>query len=149
MGREGLLRGLGRRRRGRRDVAGHDPVEVGQRAEVVGLHLVGLAQLEALAAAEEGAVLEHGDGLGVERPEGALARAVGAARDLDEAVVEAEVVAEGVLPALRVLLVVGEVLHDEVVDVGEGQHALGRVPQRHGRQRDVRVRRLLVAVGLA
>ena len=156
-GQRGGLRqgGHGRRRRMRlrlrwRDVAGHDAVEVGEGAELaLEAVLVGGAELEALPAAEEGAVLEHGDGARVERPEGALARAVGAARDLDEAVVEAEVVAQRVLPALRVLAVVGEVVHDELVDVGEGQHPLGRVPQRHRRQRDVRVGRLLVAVRLA
>ena len=55
---------------------------------------------------------------------------------------------QGVLPAGRVGFVVGEPVHDELVDVGEGQHPLGRVPQRHRRQRNVGVRGLAVAVGL-
>ena len=85
----------------------------------------------------------------MECPVGAFAGAVGAPRDLDEAVVEAEIVSQGVLPPLRVLAVVGEVVHDELVDVGERQHLFGRVPQRHGRQGDVRVGRLLVAVRIS
>ena len=50
--------------------------------------LVGV-ELEPLPAPEEGAVLEHGDGLGVEGPVGALARPGGVAGHLDETVVEA------------------------------------------------------------
>ena len=53
-------------------------------------------------------------------PVGALAWPRMAPGYFDETVVEAEVVAQGVLPALRVLPVVGEVVHDELVDVGEG-----------------------------
>jgi len=44
-----------------------------------------------------------------------LARAGGVPGHLDEAVVEAEVVPQGVLPAGGVVLVVGEVVHDELV----------------------------------
>ena len=53
----------------------------------------------------------------MESPVGALARPVRPSRDLDEAVVEAEVVPEGVLPALGVLPVVREVVLDELVDL--------------------------------
>ena len=60
----------------------------------------------------------------MESPVGAFARSVRPSRDLDEAVVETEVVSQGVLPALSVLPVVGEVVHDELVDLGEGQHLL-------------------------
>lgn len=54
--------------------------------------------------------------------------------------------AQAVLPALCVLAVVGEALHDELVDVAQRQHLLGRVLDCHGGQRDVRVGRFLVAV---
>ena len=67
----------------------------------------------------------------MESPVGALARPVRPSRDLDEAVVEAEVVPEGVLPALGVLPVVREVVHDELVDLGEGQHSLLTVVEGH------------------
>ena len=89
-------------------------------------------KLEPLPPSEERAVLEHGDGLGVKGPVGALARPCGVPGHLDEAVVEAEVVSQGVLPALSVLPVVGEVVHDELVDLGEGQHLLVTMVKRHG-----------------
>lgn len=54
--------------------------------------------------------------------------------------------AQAVLPTLRVLAVVGEALHDELVDVTQRQHLLCRVLDGHRGQRDVRVGRLLVAV---
>ena len=105
-------------------------------------------QLEPLPAPEQRSVLKHGDGLWVESPVGALARPGGMPRYLDEAVVEAEVVPEGVLPALGVVPVVREPLHDELVDLGEGQHPLRRVVDGHCGQRNVRVRRLRVPIRL-
>ena len=53
----------------------------------------------------------------MESPVGTFARSVRPSRDLDEAVVETEVVTKGVLPALSVLPVVGEVVHDELVNI--------------------------------
>ena len=84
----------------------------------------------------------------MERPVGALAWPGGVPGHLDEAVVETQVVPEGVLPALCVVPVVREPLHDELVDLGEWQHPLWRVVDGHRRQRDVRVRRLRVPVRL-
>ena len=75
------------------------------------------AELEPLPPPEEGSVLEHGDCLRVEGPVGPLPGPVGPPGDLDEAVVEGEVVTKRVLPPLGVLAVVGEVVHDELVDV--------------------------------
>ena len=49
-------------------------------------------------------------------PVGSLAGSGGMSGDLDEAVVEAEVVSQGVLPSLSVLPVVGKVVHDELVN---------------------------------
>ena len=79
-------------------------------------------------------------------PVGPLAWPIWSSGYLDETVVEAEVVAQGVLPALRVLPVVGEVVHDELVDVGEGQHLLGTPHEGHGREGNVGVGRLAVPV---
>ncbi len=53
----------------------------------------------------------------MQSPVSTLPRSVRTPGDLDEAIVEAEVVPEAVLPALGVLSVVGEVVHDEFVDV--------------------------------
>ena len=99
-------------------VVDHDSVEVVQRVKLVlqGVFIT-RPELESLAPSQERAVLEHGNGLGMQGPVGTLAGPVGAPGDLDEAVVEAEVVPQGVLPSLGVLLVVGEVLHDEAVDL--------------------------------
>ena len=72
----------------------------------------------------------------------ALARLGGGARHFDEAVVERQVVAYGVLPALRVVLEVGKALLDEVVDLVEGHHADGGALDGHRDQGDVRVGRL-------
>lgn len=58
-------------------------------------------------------------------PVGAFAGTVGAARHLDKAIVEGEVVAERILPALRVFSVEGEFVHDELVDLRQGEHLVG------------------------
>ena len=86
------------------------------------VRVVRAQHLEALAAPQKAAVLEHVAAVGMQCPEAALAGLVGPPRDLDEAVVEGEVVAQAVLPALRVLAVVGEAFHDELIDVAQRQH---------------------------
>ena len=82
----------------------------------------------------------------MQRPVAALAGPVGTTRDLDEAVVEGEIVPQRVLPTLRVVAVVGKAVDDELVDVVEGHHLVGRRLDGHRRQGDVRVGWLLVAV---
>jgi len=143
--RGGWLRGSRAAGRGEKE-----SVHVGQRGQLVlQTFLVRLHQLEALPAAQKAAVFEHVQSGRVEGPVGALAGPVRPPGDLDEAVVEGKVVAQRVLPALRVLAVVRKALHDEAVDVGQRQHLLRRAPDGHRRQRDVRVGRLLVAVRFA
>ena len=53
---------------------------------------------------------------------------------------------ERVLPLVSVEAVVGKSVHDELVDVTERQHLLLARLDRHRGKRDIRVRRLLVAV---
>lgn len=89
------------------------------------------------------AVLEHIQAARVQRPVAALARPPLLAGHLDEAVVEREVVADAVLPALPVVVVEGEAVHDELVDAAERDPLPGRVLDRHGDERDVAVGRLL------
>lgn len=108
-----------------------------------------LGFLEALATAKEATVLEHVTALRVQRPVATLARPVGPSGQLDEAVVEGKIVAEGVLPALRVLAVVGKAVHDKLIDLAQCHDLVWRTLNSHGRQSDVRIRRLLVAVGVA
>ena len=86
------------------------------------------------------ALLEHVVEGGVQGPEVALALAAALPRHLDEALVEGEVVADGVLPALLVLLVVGELVDDELVDAAEGQPLLARLLDGHGDESHVAVR---------
>ena len=67
--------------------------------------------------------------------------------DLLEALVEAEVVPDGVLPALGLeLAVVGEVLADVVVDLAELELPLAAVLDGHGDHGNVAVRGLRVGV---
>lgn len=75
--------------------------------------------LEALLATQVAAVLEHVAGIGMQRPVGAFAGLVGRAGHFDKAVVEGQRVADGVLPALLVLAVVWEQIHDPLVDFVE------------------------------
>ena len=102
--------GLGRAR--------HHPGDVVQGGQLsLQALLLLLLQLEPLPPPEQGPVLEHGDRLGVKSPVGSLAGSVRSPGDLDEAVVEAEVVSQRILPSLGVLSVVGEVVHDEFINV--------------------------------
>lgn len=107
-----------------------------------GLLGVLVLDLEALLSAQVAAVLEHVARVWVQGPVGALAGLVGRAGHLDEAVVEGERVADGVLPALLVLAVVREEVHDPLVDLVEGQHLVARLLDGHGDEGDVRVRGL-------
>ena len=111
-------------------------------------HLL-LGALEALLAPQVAPVLEHVARVRVQRPVAAFARPVRGSRDLDEAVVEGERVADGVLPALLVLAVEGEEVHDELVDLAERAHLVGRLLDGHGDEGDVGVGRLGVRVGAA
>lgn len=97
-----------------------------------GLLPAGQAALEALLVAV--VPPEHVARVGVQGPEGALAGLVGRAGHLEEAVVEGQRVADGVLPAL-VLPVEGEEVHDPV-DLAQRQHLLG-LAGGHGDERDV------------
>jgi hypothetical protein len=71
---------------------------------------------------------------------------------LHEALVQREVVADRVLPALLVLAVVWEVLHDKFVYTIEGEALLRALTDRHHDEGVVTIRRLLIllliAVGL-
>ena len=80
---------------------------------------------------------------GVQHPVVALTRVVVVAGHLDEALVEAEVVSDGVLPALLVALVVREVLHDEFVDLAESHALLGAAADGHHDEGVVAVGRFL------
>lgn len=73
----------------------------------------------------------------MQRPERPLARLVGCPRYLEEAVVEAERMPDGVLPALLVLSVERKQVHDELVNLTKGQHFARRILNGHRDEADV------------
>lgn len=105
-----------------------------------------LLALEPLLSSQVAAVLEHIARVRVQRPEGTFAGFVRGPRNFDEAIVERQTVANGVLPPLLVLPVIWEQIHDELVDLGQGQHLGVAVLDGHGDQADVRVGWLGVGV---
>lgn len=56
---------------------------------------------------------------------------------------------QGILPSSGVLAIIRKVVLNKLVNLSQRQHFIARRPDRHGSERDVRVRRLLVAVGVA
>jgi len=93
---------------------------VGRFLQVLG----GDHHFESLAAPQEAPVFEHVTAAGMESPEAAFPRLVRSSRDLNEAVVEGKVVAQGVLPALRVISIIRKPVHDELVNFAEREHLL-------------------------
>lgn len=85
----------------------------------------------------------------MQSPKGSLTRLVRSPWYFEEAVVEAERVSNGVLPALLVLTVEREQVHDELVNLTKGQHFARRVLDRHRDQADVGIRRLGMGVASA
>ena len=66
----------------------------------------------------------------------------------DEAFVERQIVSDGILPALFVVAVVGEVLHDEFVDAVESQSLLRAGTDGHHDEGVVTEGRLLILLHL-
>lgn len=87
--------------------------------------------LETLLPAEITSVFKHVPRLRVQSPEGSFARLVRCAWHFDEAVVEREGVTYGILPALLILAIKWEQVHDELVDFTEGEHLGWGVLDRH------------------
>lgn len=103
----------------------HHAVHAGQSGQLSFQEiLVGFVQLETLSATQQRSVLEHVNGVGVEGPVGAFARAIGTTWHFEETVVERQIVTERILPTLGVLPVVRKTLHDVAVNVGQRQHPL-------------------------
>lgn len=83
----------------------------------------------------------------VERPVVALARVAWLPWNFDEAIVETEVVADRVLPAWVLLLVVAEALLDELADAAQRRPAIRRMQNGHRDQGDIgQVRLGVVAI---
>lgn len=98
---------------------------------------------EAARPPAERALLEHELTGRVDGPVVALAGPPEALGQLDEALVERQVVAHGVLPALVGAAEEGEARLQELIDLAERQALAGRALDGHDDERDVRVGRLL------
>lgn len=70
------------------------------------------------------------------------------ARDLHEALVQAQVVSDAVLPALLVLFKVRELGRDELIDLGQSCSLCRRVLDAHGDQGHVTVRWLCSRISI-
>ena len=105
-----------------------------------------LSSLETFPPPEERPVVEHVLGVWVERPEVALARVARLPGHLDEAVVEAEVVPDAVLPGGVPAPVVRKPAADELADAVEGESLVRGLDDGHGDHGNVGVRRLDVLV---
>ena len=80
----------------------------------------------------------------VQGPVVSLSRVIVRSGDLHKALVEGEVVPDGVLPPLLIFSVVGEVLHDVVIDATKSKLPFWTGPDGHDYQSIVRERRFLV-----
>ena len=107
----------------------------------IGVRLLGKLVKKSVATSKKATVLEHLAAGWMQLPEVSLARRAVLSGNLDEAVVEAEVVSDGVLPRRPSLAVVGELLDNVVTDFSQRQHLIGRLRYCHGDECDVRVGR--------
>lgn len=102
----------------------------------------GLHSLVSLSSAQKTAVVEHVLGHRVQGPVVALSRVSRFPGYLYEAVVERQVVPDGVLPGGKLVPIVREPGHDEFADAAQGELLVRRLQYGHGDQRYVTVRRL-------
>lgn len=96
---------------------------------------------ESSSSPQVASVVEHRVAVRVQGPVGAFARSFVVSVHFDKAVVERQVVADRVLPALFVLAIVGKPVHDELIDAVESDSFVGRALDRHGDESDVGVGR--------
>lgn len=95
---------------------------------------VRLDQLEPFATSQERTVFEHVQGGRMQGPVRALARPIGHPRNLYETIIKRQIMSQRVLPTLRVPSVIRKLVADELVNVGQREHFLGRAPYGHGGQ---------------
>ena len=98
--------------------------------------------LKPLPTPQEATVIKHVLTGWVKRPVVPLTRIPRLARYLHEAVIQAEVMSDAVLPGGETLAVVQELLDDELADFAQRQSFVRRLNDRHRDERDIAVRRL-------
>jgi hypothetical protein len=82
----------------------------------------------------------------VKSPKAALAGLIRRPRDFDKAVVEGQTVSNAVLPALLILSVKGEGIHNILINLTEGAHAMRRGLDGHGDEGNVGIWRFGLGV---
>ena len=107
-----------------------------------------LGPLVSLPPSQEGAIVKHVLGQGVQGPEVPLAWVARLPRDLDEAVIETQIMSDAVLPGGESVLVVGESVPDELTDAVQCESLVGALDNAHGDQGDVGVGRLHTSAAL-
>lgn len=101
---------------------------------------------EPITPPKETAVFEHFSTRRVKLPEVAFTGGTVFSWHFDEAVIEAEVVSDRVLPCWPSLSVVSKLAYNEVTDLTKCQHLVRRLGYGHGYQRYVGIRRLHVVL---
>ena len=112
--------------------------------EGIGTRSHHLRPLVPLPPPQEGAIVKHVLGQGVQGPEVPLPGVTRLPRHLDEAVIETEVVADRVLPLGESLPIIGEPFLDKLTDTIEGEPLVRGLDYGHGDQSDVGVGRLAI-----
>lgn len=103
------------------------------------LFALGILLLEAAAATQERSVVKHVVGVRVQSPVAALSWLLIIPGHLHKALVQTEIVANGVLPALLVVPVVRESVHDVLVDAVESHFLVRSILDGHCDEGDVGV----------
>lgn len=86
----------------------------------------------ALPASQKATVVEHIFRQRIQGPVIAFSRVSRLPRNLDEAIVERQIVPDGVLPGGKFVVIIGEAGHDEFADAAQRQLLLRRLQDRHG-----------------
>ena len=113
-----------------------DCLHVGVMGELAPCHHH-LRPLEPPPSPQEGAIVKHVLGLGIQGPEAPLARITRLSGHLNKAVIETQVVANAILPLRKSLTIVGEPSLDELTDAVEGEPLVRGLNYGHGDQGDV------------
>ena len=109
------------------------------RSDSIGIRLRGELVEESVPATKEATVFEHLRAGRMELPEVAFAGRAVFPRHFDEAVVEAEIVSDRVLPRRPSFAVVGKLLDDVITYVPQCQHLVGGLRYCHGNECNVGV----------
>ena len=69
--------------------------------------------------------------------------------NFDEAIIEAQIVSQTVLPSLGIFPIIWKIIHNKFINIRQRQHFLRALKQGHGGQSDVTIRRFLFPVAIS